>query len=100
MIRLNEALKVLELELEVKGGQAVQSDAAEELWLHNAHGALGEMLLGTAGKGDPTIYASQYSQFETWVDGSLDAYRVSFNVVSFAALILSPAAFYSALILL
>lgn len=60
----------------MKSGAGVHAEAAEQLWLHNPGGALGEVLLATAGNGDPDTYASEYAQFEAWVDGSLDAYRV------------------------
>lgn len=54
----------------------MQTEAAEQLWLHNKNDALNKVLLATAGQGDPASYASQYAQFEDWVDGSLDAFRV------------------------
>lgn len=71
--KLNESLKVLELELLVTE-QGTQAAAVEKL-LSDKEVPLEDVLLATAGRGDPTSYASELSKLQNWVDGSLDTYR-------------------------
>jgi len=73
--RLNEALKVLELELAAKGqehGAAAITSVLGDVGDVSVEG----VLLATAGDGDPAAYVTEYSKLHTWVDRSLDIYRV------------------------
>lgn len=91
--RLNESLKVLELELQVTE-QGTQAAAVEKL-LGDKEVPLEYVLLGTAGRGEPSSYASELSKLQIWVDSSLDTYRVR-TVVYFLT---APLFFYIFLII-
>jgi hypothetical protein len=72
-------LKVLELELQVTE-QGAQAAAVEKL-LGDKEVPLEDVLLATAGKGDPSSYASELSNLQNWVDGSLDTHRVRIIII-------------------
>jgi hypothetical protein len=74
--RYNEALKILELERQLKApaAAAVSSGNLQEDSLEN-------LLLGTSG-GDAGSYLQEFDRFASWVDGSLDTYRVSSCMMS------------------
>lgn len=86
--RLHESLKVLELELQVTE-QGAQAAAVEKL-LSEKEVPLEDVLLATAGGGDPSSYASELSKLQNWVDGSLDTYRASITVSDVFFLLIKP----------
>lgn len=67
------------MELQVTG-QAAQAAAVEQL-LEDKEVPLQNVVLATAGGGDPTTYANELFKLQTWVDGSLDAYRVRASIL-------------------
>lgn len=73
--RLNESLKVLELELAAKG-QERGAAAITSVLGDTGDVSVEGLLLATAADGDPAAYVTEYSKLHTWVHGSLDVYRV------------------------
>ena len=65
------------MELQVTG-QAAQAAAVEAL-LEEKEVPVANVVLATAGGGDPAAYATELEKLQAWVDGSLDAYRVRFS---------------------
>ena len=67
-------MRILELELQATG-QAEQTSALQQAF-GDKDIPIQDILHGTVG-GNPSTYATELSQLQTWVDGSLDTYKVS-----------------------
>lgn len=73
LLRLTEAVKVLELELQVKGSSLA---ATEKYFEDEDSFAVENVVLATSARGSPEGFRSEILNLQSWVDSSLDLYRV------------------------
>jgi hypothetical protein len=76
-LRLTEAVKVLELELQTKESSA---GAAERYFEEEDAFAIENILLATSAQGSPEGFRSEILNLQSWVNTSLDLYRVRMDV--------------------